>query len=240
MGNMELKAKLKRHCLFVDLPEEILADLETNAQIKTFRKGDHIFFHGEEQLAVYFIIGGIVKIYRTDAKGREQILSVLNEGELFPHTGFFQKISYPGNAVAVQEAELAYFLLEDFETLILKHGELCIRLFRTLEKKIMELQNRLEDQLSNNAYEQVAKLLLRLTEQYGESLGGEKVRLRIPLSHKEMAQIIGTTRETVSRTFSGLKRKNIVFHDDTGAFYIVNREKLAKELDPVREGETES
>lgn len=222
---MDLKTKLKRHGLFVDLPEEVLADLETNAHIKTYQKGEHIFYHGGNQLAVYFIIGGIVKIYRTDAKGREQIISVLNKGELFPHTGFFHRVSYPGNALAVQDAELVYFLLEDFENLILKHAELCVRLFRMLEKKIMELQNRLEDQILNNSYEQVVKLLLRLTEQYGEGIDGEKARLKIPLSHKELAQIIGTTRETVSRTFSRLKRKKIIFHDESGAFYVVNRQK---------------
>ncbi|MEK5270058.1 iron-sulfur cluster assembly protein [Aeribacillus sp. FSL K6-8394] len=113
------------------------------------------------------------------------------------------------------------------ETLML-FPVLSIKLFRVMSEKIIDLQNRLEEQILHNTYEQIVLLLLRLTKTNALPQG-KLYRLTTHLTNRELANMIGTSRETVSRTLNQMKRKGIILVDDDG-YYLVDAEQLEKEI----------
>src|SRR5699024_5041432 len=104
---------------------------------------------------VYFIQAGKVKIYKTDIQGKEQIFNVLQQGDMFPHQGFFRQDNYPAHAEALDDITLIYIPIESFENFLITHPEICVKLFRVLGDIIVDLQNRLEQQILHNTYEQI-------------------------------------------------------------------------------------
>ena len=76
----------------------------------------------------------MIKIYRTDLQGKEQILNVLVSGQMFPHQGFFRKGNYPAHAQAVEKSQLIYIPIHSFEEFLMKNPQVCIKIFRILAR----------------------------------------------------------------------------------------------------------
>ncbi|WP_243291480.1 Crp/Fnr family transcriptional regulator [Bacillus sp. FJAT-47783] len=223
-----IQQRLKDVPLFRELSDEELTTIMDISQARMYKQRSFVFMQGDPLERVYFIHSGSVKIYKTDLNGREQIVSVLQAGEMFPHAGFFRKGSYPAHAEVVEEAVLISTPIAEFEQTLLKSPELCIKLFRVMGEKIIDLHNRLEEQVLHNTYEQIIMLLLRLTKTNAVEQS-HYYRLTSHFTNRELANMIGTTRETISRTFSQLKKKKILDTDDNG-FYLIDRDQLEKEL----------
>ena len=83
-------------------------------------------------------------------------------------------------------------------------------------EKIVDLQNRLEEQILNNTYEQIIKLLIRLAQKYGKKLEDSTLLLKAEFTNKDLANMIGTTRETISRTLTKMKKEELIEVDDEG------------------------
>ena len=103
-----------------------------------------------------------------------------------------------------------------------------MKLFKVMGEKIVDLQNRLEEQILHNTYEQIVLLLIRLCKSNGEYMNGE-YRLTTQFTNRELANMIGTSRETVSRTINQLKKKEFILLDDDG-YYVIDREALKQDL----------
>ncbi|GAE43534.1 transcriptional regulator [Mesobacillus boroniphilus JCM 21738] len=98
---------------------------------------------------------------------------------------------------------------------------LSIKVFKVLGEKIVDLQERLEAQILNNTYEQIIKLLIRLGELHGEKQEDGTVLLKADFTNKDLANMIGTTRETVSRTLTKMKKDELITTDSNGNMILV-------------------
>ncbi|RSK27933.1 Crp/Fnr family transcriptional regulator [Bacillus sp. HMF5848] len=234
MNKVNIALILRNFSIFKELTDDELQKIVEVTQTREFQKNSHVFMQEESMSTVYFIEEGIIKIYRIDFNGREQIVSVLREGEMFPHIGFFKKGNYPANAIVVERAKLIAISVSDFEQVLLNYPEVSVKLFRVMGEKIIDLQNRLEAQILNNIYEQVIKLLLRLGQTHGSKGENHKTTLSTYFTNKELANMIGSTRETVSRTITKLKKKELVTTNEEGNFVLETsllKEELYNELD---------
>nr|WP_113755235.1 Crp/Fnr family transcriptional regulator [Brevibacillus laterosporus] len=198
------------------------------SQIRIYKARSFVFMQGDTLDRVFFIHSGKVKIQKTDVTGREQIVSVLQAGEMFPHAGFFRKGTFPAHAEILEIAQLIVFPIADFENILIQYPQLCIKLFKVLEEKIVDLQNRLEEQILHDTYEQIIMLLLRLCKSNGIQIN-DKYKLTTQFTNRELANMIGTSRETISRTISQLKRKKLIDIDENGCFIIIPG-KLEEEI----------
>ena len=126
---------------------------------------------------VYFIYDGQVKIYRTDLQGKEQIVNILKEGDLFPHLGFFRKTNYPANALVTEDVTLIYIPIHLFEQFLFTHPQAAMKVIRLLGDKIFDLQNRLEEKILHNTYEQIILLFIRLAKSHGKLIDHERTVL---------------------------------------------------------------
>lgn len=229
MRQDQIKKVLSNFMLFRDLNEQEIDKIVQISLSRTWKKNSYIFLQGEPLDNVYFIDDGKVKIYKSDVNGREQIVSILKKGEMFPHVGFFRKGSYPANAEVLEKATLVVVPIAKFENVLIENPELCIKVFNVLGEKIVDLQNRLEEQILNNTYEQIIKLLIRLGEKHGTKNEDGNVVLKNEFTNKDLANMIGTTRETVSRTLTKMKKEELIEMDDEGNM-IIDPETLMDEI----------
>ncbi len=229
MKQNSVKELLQRFPLFKNLTSYEMEPVLDIARNRLYRQGTHLFMQGDPLTNVYFILHGKVKIYRTDIQGKEQIVNVLGEGEMFPHQGFFRNDNYPAHAEVLEEATLVYIPIPLFEQFLITNPEVSVKVFKVLGDIIVDLQNRLEEQILHNTYEQIILLLLRLSTSHGEVINKEQVKLTTQFTNRDLANMIGSSRETVSRTLTQLKKNNLVHMDKDGSM-IVNREELEEEL----------
>jgi CRP/FNR family transcriptional regulator, cyclic AMP receptor protein len=216
MNKEQIKDVLSGFSLFRGLSEHEIYKIVDISISRESKKGSHIFLQDEPLKNVYFIYDGTVKIYKTDVNGKEQIVSILKEGEMFPHVGFFRKGGYPAFSEVLKSAILVVVPIVPFEKVLIENPELCIKVFNVLGEKIVDLQERLESQILNNTYEQIIKLLVRLGKEHGKELEDGRIILKGEFTNRDLANMIGTTRETVSRTLTKLKKNHLIETDAHG------------------------
>ncbi|MFT9600608.1 Crp/Fnr family transcriptional regulator [Mesobacillus sp.] len=216
MDKNEIKSVLASFSLFRDLNDHELEKIVNISISRDWKKNSHIFMQGARLENVYFINEGKVKIYKSDANGREQIVAILKKGEMFPHVGFFRKGGYPGYSEVLEQASIVVVPISQFEKVLVDNPHLSIKVFKVLGEKIVDLQERLEAQILNNTYEQIIKLLIRLGEIHGEKQEDGTILLKADFTNKDLANMIGTTRETVSRTLTKMKKDELITTDSNG------------------------
>jgi CRP/FNR family transcriptional regulator, cyclic AMP receptor protein len=229
LNKNEIKNILAKFSLFRDLEDHELEKIVEISISRQWKKHSHIFMQDDPLENVYFINEGKVKVYKSDANGREQIVAILKKGEMFPHVGFFRKGGYPGYSEVLEEASLVVVPISQFEKVLVENPHLSIKVFKVLGEKIVDLQERLEAQILNNTYEQIIKLLIRMGELHGEKQEDGTILLKTDFTNKDLANMIGTTRETVSRTLTKMKKDELISTDTDGNM-ILDPDVLLDEL----------
>lgn len=224
-----IKKLLSGFSLFRDLNDEEMDKIVRISIAREWKKGTHIFMKDDPIENVYFMYSGKIKIYKSDINGREQIVNILKNGDMFPHVGFFRDGGYPAFSEVIEDAVLIVISKDDFEKLLLDNPELCIKVFKVLGEKIIDLQERLEEKILNNTYEQIIKLLIRLARSHGQKKTDASYLLKAKFTNKDLANMIGTTRETISRTLTKLKKEKLIEVDRKGNI-IIEPEKLMNEI----------
>lgn len=212
----DMKKLLSGFSIFRELTESELTKITDISIVRDWKKHSHVFLQGDPLENVYFIFDGKIKVYKSDTNGKEQIVSIMKKGEMFPHVGFFRNGNYPAFAEVLENSVLLAVPISQFENILLENPELCIKVFKVLGDKIIDLQDRLEEQILNNTYEQIIKLLIRLAKNHGKPLGNGAILLKAEFTNKDLANMIGTTRETISRTLTKMKKEDLILVDDEG------------------------
>ncbi|MGX6442527.1 Crp/Fnr family transcriptional regulator [Neobacillus sp. K501] len=232
MRNDDVKKVLSEFTLFRDLTDYELGKVADIAITREWKKQSHVFLQGDPLENVYFICDGKVKVYKSDIHGKEQIVAMMKKGEMFPHVGFFRKGDYPAYAEVLEHSTLIAVPISKFESVLIENPELCIKVFKVLGEKIVDLQNRLEEQILNNTYEQIVKLLIRLAQKHGKELEDGTILLKSEFTNKDLANMIGTTRETISRTLTKMKKDELIEADVNGHM-ILDIDVLLEEINLI-------
>lgn len=210
--------------LFKELTHEELERIWNIATLRTYPKRAIIFMEGSDKDAVFFIQEGLIKAYKTDDNGHEQIVSFLKTGDMFPHTGFFDASPYPATAKAVVDTKLLIIPLQAFEQLMIDTNNISIKVMRAMSEKIIELQIRLQELTGQDVQDRGLAFLLKLAENYGIHKN-DKIHINVPMTQQDFASTIGTTRETVSRLFNQLRKEKLLETHRDG-FVILDYEEL--------------
>lgn len=221
--NIEL---LQTFPFFSHLSEKELEEIEQIIVTKKFKKKERIFLEGSKKEAVYFIKKGIVKAFKTDENGNEHIISLLKEGEMFPHTGFFIHDYYPATTEAVIDTLLIAVPTESFEALMIKSPTIAVKVIRSISEKLKELQEKLQSITGKDTHERIVGFFIKLVNDYGKK-EDEVIYIPLPMTNQEFANHIGTTRETVNRVINQLKKEGILEQIKSG-YIIKNIEALKK------------
>ncbi|WP_226037670.1 Crp/Fnr family transcriptional regulator [Aquibacillus saliphilus] len=229
MNAQSVKQLLQKFTIFKDLTSDEMTPIVELAKSRRYKKGTHVFMQGDPLTNVYFIDEGAVKIYKTDFHGKEQIVNVLKPGQMFPHQGFFRQDDCPAHAEIAEDATLIYIPISSFENFLFNNPGISVKLFKVLGDLIVDLQKRLEEQILHNTYEQIIMLILRLLDNHGTELENNLFKLNTSFTNQELANMIGSSRETVSRTLSQLKKQKLITINDKGSL-ILDKYGLEDEL----------
>ena len=198
---------LKQVPLFGDLPTEVLQRIDAVVLERTYKKGESIFLEGEPGEGLHFVRTGRVKIVKTAEDGREHIIKFLKAGEIFAEVLLFNHLPYPAASVAVEDSRVGLIRNEDLEKLILENNALALLLIRSLSQRLLYAQQKIKELALQDVPARTAELLLRLSREQGKRDAAGKPLLELPESRQELAGLMGTSRETLSRTLSDFKRR---------------------------------
>lgn len=213
--------------LFHDLNMQELESVEEITISRSVSRRATIFTEGSEKEAVYFIQDGLVKTYKTDENGHEQIVSFLKTGDMFPHTGFFNQNPYPATAEAIIDTSLLAIPVRLFERLMMSTPSIAIKMMRVMGDKIRELQEKLQVLSGQDVKHRVLSFLLQLAEQHG-NMKDNRITINLPMTHQEFANSIGTTRETINRLLNQLHKEELL-EVDRNRIVIINLEALKQQ-----------
>jgi CRP-like cAMP-binding protein len=216
---------LRKVTLFVDLPQQALVELLPHLETREARRRDPIYGSLEPSRSVLLVHGGRVRLSKVSADGKELTLAYRGPGELFGEQALLGEVPRGEAAEAVETALLSVVNREAFDALIRREASLGYKLSRMIEQRRRELELRLETLVWKDVHAKLAELLLGLGREHGiEDSRGTLLSLKI--THQELANLIGSTRETVSLTLSQFKRSGLILMDE--------RKIILKDLDGLR------
>lgn len=200
---------LKKVPIFSDLTEKELSFLAERAVPMRAEPGKLIFSEGQACEGLYMVESGAVKVYKSSAGGREQVLTIEGPGGSIAELPVFDGGSYPASAAAVSEARLLFVSKRDFQALCLQHPEVALKVLKVVGARLRRLVGIIEELSFTTVRHRLAALLLRLARRRGQKTS-RGVEFNLRGSNQELAAHIGTVRELVSRNLSRLQAEGIV------------------------------
>ncbi|WP_417916551.1 Crp/Fnr family transcriptional regulator [Candidatus Electronema sp. JC] len=191
--------------LFKGLAEPLLRQLTDIAVEKRFRRGEMIFTEGSASGGFYVVAEGQVKVFKMAPDGREHILYVLGPGEPFGLVPVFHGQLFPASASSMSAAVALFFPRPDFVALTASHPELALSVLSVQSQRMRRFAAAIESLALKGAPERLAAHLLYLSEQQKRR---DQVVLDMP--KKQLANLLGTSPETLSRIFSDLSAAGLI------------------------------
>jgi CRP/FNR family cyclic AMP-dependent transcriptional regulator len=207
-----LSCTLHRDKLFCDLPGSALQGLDAISTSATYPKGAVLFVEGQEARGIFVICHGRVKLTAGATDGKTLILRIAESGEVVGLPGTISGRPYEVTAETLEPVQANFVARADFLSFLRAHGEVAVRVAEILSdiyyatcREVRYLG------LSGSASAKLARFVLDLTGERGQVItNGEPLRATLTLTHEEIAEIIGASRETVTRTFADFKRKKLL------------------------------
>ena len=201
---------LKKIKLFADLPRELLEKISELVITKTYDKGDVIFTEGSPGEAFYFLHSGRAKASKLFPGGQEIIICTLGPGDIFAEVTLLKKEqNYPVTATALVKSEVGFINNRDLEDLLKNNPSMALELIRQQNEKLLEAHYRIRNMGFTDVSARTVSILKKLSENFGKETE-EGIVINFTLSRQDLASIVGTTRETVSRVISSLKNQGII------------------------------
>ena len=195
--------------IFENLNGGELLEIVENINHKEYAKGEMIFSEGDKANTLYFINEGKIKIYKYTKDGKEQILYVLSEGDIFGELHLIKPSKYGFNSKAIEDAKICTLTKDEMKEIMMKNPEISIKVLETLGERLSKVENLAQNLATNDVDSRMAYLLLDLMEKYGEG-SGENISINLPLSREDMANYIGVTRETISRKLKKFEDEELI------------------------------
>ena len=200
---------LKKIPLLSELGAEVVARLSERVELREIRRREVIYLPGDPGGSLFFVNGGRVKISKVTRDGKALTLSYCGPSEVFGEGCLVDGGPREEMAEAMENAMITELERGDFEKLLQAHPTLGYQMTRLLARRRRDIENKLETLVFRDVTSKLAELLLELAGEYGvDDARGTLVALKI--THQELANLIGSTRETVSLTLSQFKKKKLI------------------------------
>ncbi len=200
----QLEKALKESPYFQGLSQELLSALCQVSVLKRLSKGEHLFFEGEKALGFYFIVDGMMKLYKLSPKGKESVIHIFGPGEIFAEVVLAGSETYPVNAQALTDTTVAFFLKSNLLNLLKRNPDFGLSLIGLLCMRLKTLLKSIENLTLREAGERFIAYLWELTEE------GRKVEFTLSIPKSQLALLLGITPETLSRILQRLKEEDII------------------------------
>lgn len=196
---------IKDISLFNGLPENQLNEIGRIAVKKRYDKGEIIFLEGDEGNGFYVVADGKVKIFKSSIDGKEHILHIYGPGNPFGEVPVFSGKKFPANAQAILKSHLLFFPRTAFVELITTNPSLAMNMLAVLSMRLREFTVQIENLSLKEVPGRLASYLIYLAD---EQKSGTNIFL--PISKGQLASLLGTIPETLSRIFTKMSSRNLI------------------------------
>jgi len=200
---------LAKTSIFGGLAENELNFLAARAVHRSYSAGAMVFSEGEPCSGLYVLESGHVRIFKSSAGGREQVLSIEGPGSSVAELPVFDEGTYPASVCAIDDANLLFVSKQDFQALCLAHPQVALKVLKVVGARLRRLVGIIEELSFTTVRHRLAAFLLRLAQKEGKR-SADGVEIMLPASNQELASQIGTVRELVSRNLSRFQSEGML------------------------------
>jgi CRP/FNR family cyclic AMP-dependent transcriptional regulator len=200
---------LKHLPIFEELAPVDLAAIDNVTVERRYKKNMIIFMEGEPGEGFHYVKSGKVKIVKMAQDGREHIINILGPGEVFAEVLLFNRGPYPATSVALEDSVIGIIKNVELENVVVDNPRIALHIIRVMNKKLLHAQMKIKTLALSDTFARTAQILGRLAQQYGREVTGG-IRIDIDMTRQDLANLVGTTRETVSRVLSSMKKDKVI------------------------------
>ena len=188
--------------IFSDLSKSEMTEMDRTTTMSTCKKGK-IFYRPEDSSEVLFILKkGRVQLYRVSSEGKKLVVDTVGAGTIFGEMSIVGQGLHNTFAEAAENCLLCVMSRLDVERLILSKPSVALQIINLMAERLRRAESQLEDMAFKSVPARLAALLLRLADQQGERISGH--------THQDLADAIGTYRETATQTLNEFKTQNLI------------------------------
>jgi CRP/FNR family cyclic AMP-dependent transcriptional regulator len=218
---------LKRIKVLSDLDDATLQTVAAKVVHSQFRRRETIFTAWDPSDRVYLLKSGRVKLYMLSEDGREITLAIMEPGDIFGETALVNPAARQVFAEALDDATVAVLGLGDFEALMRGQPGVALKVTQAIGQQLIRTQRQVESLAFADVSTRLARFLVEQTAQRGEPQnGGVPVRLPLALTHQEMANLLGTTRETLTSTLNRFVDAGVLSVESRGTLLVLRPDEL--------------
>jgi CRP-like cAMP-binding protein len=216
---------LRQVPLFASLTNEQIATMADRFHADSFAQDTIIFLEGDPADRLWVVQSGQVKIVKHTSDGQENLLEVITPGEMFGGAGILFPI-HPATAVAMTDTLTLSLEREAYLHLIRQHPDIALRIIALLGDRLQAAM-KMRAISTERVDVRLANILLKLGDKVGERMG-EGIRINLPLSRQDLADMTGTTIETAIRIMSKFRKEGLVHTESGGYVVILDHERLKR------------
>lgn len=195
--------------IFKVLPGDLASRLSQERFSRHFRKGEILFYEGQDPNGVYCIFQGHIKVYQSSPQGQEHLLYVSGPGHVVGFSAVLSGQKFTATAEAMEDTVACFIEKRYLERALAEIPALSREILRTLAQEIQDLRRQTGDLALRSAAQRLAGVLVMLNDSVGKDENGARV-VDLELTRKELADMIGTTQETLIRILSQMRDLGLV------------------------------
>ena len=226
---MEKIGLLQSVSIFWDLNNEELGYIADKMVAKQFENGNYIFLEDSEGEQCFFVLEGSVKVTRLSNDGREVILAMLNEGDFFGEMSLLDGESRSANVIALEKTKVLTLDRNDFIHVVNDYPQIAVQLLKELARRLRKSDRQIASLSLSDAEKRIALCIIRFADEQGVIQNGKVSIPKTPIQ-QDIANMAGTSRETVSRALGLLERENLIERNGR-ELMILDYKKFIKEFD---------
>ena len=206
---MDEQELLRSVPIFSELTEADFSSLAKVANRRRYPKDSVVFFENEQGDFFFMILEGRIKVTILGDDGREVILSLLGSGDFFGEMALLDNEPRSATAIAVEDSELLSLHRNDFQAVLSDNRSITVGLIKVLTTRLRRANHQISTLALLDVYGRVARVIVDMAREEGRRLKDGRIAFR-RATHQEIANRIGTTRETVTRMLKDLERQGMI------------------------------
>lgn len=198
---------VRHRSIMKDLEEGLLEQIGTAKHCDIYRKGDVIFREGNRPQGLYAIYSGKVKVYKTNERGKDQILRLTKAGDALGYRALISGEHYMASAEALEDSRICFIPKSTFDTLLQTSDKLFARIIKVLAEDLKVAESQIAAMATKTVRERTAEALVIIHNYYGVNADGS---LSVAMSREDLASMVGTATESLIRMLSEFKSEGLI------------------------------
>ncbi|WP_332697454.1 Crp/Fnr family transcriptional regulator [Halalkalibacter lacteus] len=189
--------------------------------------GKYLFWEGDTADKLFYIKEGHIKLTKSTSDGKEYILNMFDNGDLFGELSSFMSINYSYNAMAITDCVIGVIQQKDLEVILWQHGEIAVEFLKWTQLLNQITQSKLRDLTFHGKLGALSSTIIRMANSYGEPFD-RYIRITKKVKNGELGEYIGATRESVNRMLADLRTKGILGQEN--GYILINDIQALKDI----------